>query len=94
MVDFGPRTALAMWFVSVACQIGFWLGVCNINFWGIWTWATILDKSYKLITSQMESDFLDWGDNVVSSVFNLDRNNNRANNQQQQQQVELPIIRA
>ena len=88
MVDLGPRTSLFLWFASLTLEILMRLGFVNVGFFWAWTWATILDKSFKLIDSTTEAEFLEWADSVWSSLRGRNRQRDENNNRGG---VELPI---
>ena len=68
MVDFGPRTAATFWILSLVCEILFWLSFVNVGFHWVWSFATIVDKTYKLISELNEEAFLEWAGDVWDSL--------------------------
>ena len=70
MVDAGPRTAKFLWFLSLIAELGYQMGWLRFNFWSIWSLTSIIDKTYKLISSDTELAFIEWWDGVWDSLFN------------------------
>ena len=68
-VDFGPRCAIALWATSLICQVLFSMGIINVGFLFIWSLATIVDKTLKLIDPEDEVAFHEWAGNVWESLF-------------------------
>ena len=68
MADFGCRSVLAFWVVSVIVQICFMLNWTSWNFLSTWGLVSIFEKSYKLISTETERAFQEWFDNVWDSV--------------------------
>ena len=69
MVDAGPKTAIALWCASLTVHFAHLLGLVNMTFMTVWSWSSILDKSYKLVSKAFEADFHAWLDQVWRSLF-------------------------
>ena len=91
-VDFGPRTAAAFWILSLICQVLLWLGIINVGFIWVWSFATVVDKSLKLLDSEDEEAFLEWAGNVWDSCFNKHPRNGGDGPDQDDGDYELPIF--
>ena len=69
MVDWGFRTSVCMWTVSLAAQMAYWLGWVNLTFMVCWSTTSIIDKTLKMISRQREAAFMAWSDRVWNSCM-------------------------
>ena len=94
-IDFGPRSAAFLWCVSITLEILMRLGIVNVGFFWAWTWATILDKSYKLLDESAETAYLVWAKTVWDSLRGkkppVNGNGNGGRGGGRERDVELPI---
>ena len=51
------------------CGVLNMMGVVNFTFLQVWSLATLVEKSYKLVDEETEAAFLAWTDGVVASIF-------------------------
>ena len=71
MANFGHRSAILFWIISLLTQIAFLWGWTTWSFLAVWGLVGVVEKSYKMISDETEEAFLTWADNVWDSMTNF-----------------------
>lgn len=68
MANFGHKSAVAFWMISIVVHVCFLLNWTSWNFLSVWSVAGIWEKSLKIVSEETEAAFLVWAENVWNSV--------------------------
>ena len=82
MANFGCKSAIAFWIISVIVLILNYAGVTSWTFLQCWGLTTLFEKSLKMVPKKTEKAFEMWGKNVWNSVWGINK----------PPEVELPTI--